>query len=153
MRRDPFERLLRLYPRRFRERYGSELRAFLADDLKRSRRRGGPFWAARFRVRAYRDAVVASLRMRVRGGVATAGPTATQRSGSVGADAVRDLSHALRGFRRQPGFHGLMLVTVGLGVAAVTASFSVLDGLVRRPQPYPHRERKVRVATGMRHNP
>jgi predicted permease len=152
-----FDRLLSIYPRPFREQYEAELRAFLTDDWERSRRRGGTLWAVRFWMRACADTAVSSVRVRMRG---ASGYGMLDRSGGRGGarrrladDAVRDLMQAGRGFRRHPGFHALTMVTVGLGVAATTAAFSVLDGVVRRPLPYPDAGRLVQLSSAMRHNP
>jgi predicted permease len=48
----------------------------------------------------------------------------------------KDLLHALRGFRRNPGFALVALVTVALGVGATTAVFSLVDGVLLEPLPY-----------------
>jgi putative ABC transport system permease protein len=57
-----------------------------------------------------------------------------------------DLRLALRSLRRQPGLSVALILTIGLAVAANTALFSIFDGLLFRPLPFPHAERIVHVA-------
>jgi predicted permease len=58
---------------------------------------------------------------------------------------MNDLRYALRALRRQPGFAATAVVTLALGIAATTAVFSVVYGVLLRPLPFPHSERLVRV--------
>jgi putative ABC transport system permease protein len=56
-----------------------------------------------------------------------------------------DLRLAWRALRRQPVLAIAVALTVGLAVAANTALFSVFDGLMFRPLPFPDAERIVHV--------
>ena len=58
---------------------------------------------------------------------------------------VRDVSYALRGFRKQLGFALLATIALGLGVGAATAIFSVIDNVLLNPWPYRNPERIVSV--------
>lgn len=49
---------------------------------------------------------------------------------------ARDLAVAFRGLVRRPGFTVTVAATLGLGVGATTAVYSVVDGVIIRPLPY-----------------
>jgi putative ABC transport system permease protein len=58
---------------------------------------------------------------------------------------TQDLRYALRTLRARPGFALVALLTLGLGIGATTAIFTLLDAIVLRPLPYPNAERLVAV--------
>jgi putative ABC transport system permease protein len=45
----------------------------------------------------------------------------------------QNITFALRGLRRRPGFAGIAITTIALGIGAATAIYSVVDGVVFRP--------------------
>jgi putative ABC transport system permease protein len=57
-------------------------------------------------------------------------------------DALRrDIRFALRSLARQPGFAAVTIITLALGIGANTAVFSVVNGVLLKPLPYPQSER------------
>jgi predicted permease len=54
---------------------------------------------------------------------------------------VRDIRHAVRGLMRQRSHTAAVLTTLGLGIGATTAIFSVVSGLLLRPLPFADPER------------
>ena len=57
----------------------------------------------------------------------------------------RDLRRTLRGLKRQPTFALAVVLTLALGIGATTAIFSVVNGVVIKPLPYPESEAIVTV--------
>jgi predicted permease len=68
-----------------------------------------------------------------------------QRSVPALEQAVQDVRHAARGLRRDPAFTSAALLTLALGLAASTVVYSLIEGVLLRPLPYPEPERLVRV--------
>jgi len=58
---------------------------------------------------------------------------------------LTDLKYALRMLVKAPGFSAIAILILALGIGANTAIFSVVEGTLLRPLPFPHAERLVRV--------
>lgn len=114
-----YRRLLRLYPREFRDEFGGEMTR-----LYRDRGRDEPWW------RLWCSLVVDLVR------------TAPSEHLSM---LAHDLRHAWRGLRRTPVITATVVLTLGLGVGASTAVFSVVHAVLLRPLPYPEPDRLVEV--------
>ena len=56
-----------------------------------------------------------------------------------------DIGYALRTLQKNRGFAGVAIVTLALGIGGTTAIFSVVNGILLRPLPYPNADRVVQV--------
>ncbi len=54
-----------------------------------------------------------------------------------------DMKFAVRALWKRPGFAAVVLVTLGLGIGAATAIFSVVEGILLRPLPFADPDRLV----------
>ncbi len=58
---------------------------------------------------------------------------------------MNDLKLAVRSLAARPGFFAVCVLTLALGVASVSAIFSVVNGTLLKPLPYPDAEQIVRI--------
>jgi predicted permease len=80
------------------------------------------------------------------GGVESAREAARdEMRGAWTADLVRDVRVGVRTLGRAPGFALAAILTFSLGIAASVAMFSVFEGVLLRPLPYPDSDRIVRL--------
>jgi hypothetical protein len=59
----------------------------------------------------------------------------------------QDLIFAQRQYRRSPAFTLTVVLTLALGISATTAIFSLVDGILLRPLPFPEPDRLVAINT------
>ncbi len=57
---------------------------------------------------------------------------------------LQDLIHSIRALSKRPGFSLLAILTIALGVGVNTAMFTIVNGVLWKPFPYPQQERLVR---------
>jgi putative ABC transport system permease protein len=117
-------------PRHLREEWAAEWEGELAYAWKLATRRGERPAAARAR-----------LRWRALGASSDA-LWLWKRHGATDMIGL-DLKYAARSLRRRPGFVAVVVLTLALGAGAAGAVFSLVNGVLLRPLPYPEPERLV----------
>jgi putative ABC transport system permease protein len=143
--------MLWCYPARFRSTMTGDLRQLL-DDLHRT----PSFRLAWDLATAGLGARWDDWRFRARTGRRSAGRvvrrhyTRTGRSGVSLQLVIADVRLALRGLRQRPGFTTAVVLTLAIGIGATTTMFSVVDGVVLRPLPYPEHNRLAVLGTTFR---
>ncbi|NUQ12432.1 MAG: ABC transporter permease, partial [Gemmatimonadaceae bacterium] len=69
------------------------------------------------------------------------------RAGAAADVVLQDIRYGARLLRRSPGFTAVAVVTIGLGIGANSAIFSVINGVIRRPLAYPEPGRLMFVTS------
>ncbi|NOT08050.1 MAG: ABC transporter permease [Gemmatimonadales bacterium] len=123
--------LLRLYPAAFRAEFGDEL-AQVARDAWHDAGRGPRSWPARcsLLLDLLRGAMTERLAASPSPPIPPRQPRLTMR------DLLMEFRYAFRSLARTPGFSVAVILTLGLGIGANTAIFSVVDGVLLRPAPF-----------------
>lgn len=67
------------------------------------------------------------------------------REGLSMGQIAGDIRYAFRSLRKRPGFAAVAVATLGIGIGANAVLFSVVNGVLLSPFPYPEAERVVRV--------
>jgi putative ABC transport system permease protein len=151
-----YRQLARLLPRAFREECGADLERAAVGCLERERAHRGRAGLAAAWARLVADTIATAIAVRRGADRLRAVPPESNahpphsRRGPVEAimdNAIKDLRHAIRTLWRQPGFTLVTIVTLALGIGANTAVFSVLNGVILRPLPYPQPERLVLITS------
>jgi putative ABC transport system permease protein len=63
---------------------------------------------------------------------------------------LRDLKFAVRHLTRTPAFSLTAILTLAFGIGATTAIFSIVEGVLLRPLPFPHSDRLVILSDNLR---
>ncbi len=130
---------LRLLPGDLRRDFGPDMVALFERRLGEFE--GRPAAKARFVVRALTDVVVSAARERA--GALPGHPARSRREEGMGTMTTwaHDLRSAARSLMRRPLFTATAGGTLALGMAAVVAMYSVVDGVLLEPLPYPDADR------------
>ncbi len=65
---------------------------------------------------------------------------------SIGASLLTDIRYALRGLRNAPGHAATIVLTLALGLGAVTTMLAIVDSVLLRPIALPHPEQLMMIS-------
>ncbi len=139
--------VLRFCPRDFRDQYGADLLATVAAREADWTDLG---WLARQHQRVRElGALLRGVYGMGDGGGRTGrsadGPIRFPGKGNLLDDLRTDVYHSVRRLARSPGFTFVAVFTLALGIGASTAIFSLVNGILVEPLPYPDADRLVGI--------
>ena len=132
--------LLSVFPKTFRVRFGESMEYSLSSEYREARR-SGFMTVCLFWIRCVASLTVHGLLERLtHRSAGKAAPAGDENRKGWNAPALSDLLGefrlATRRLYQSPGFSMTALVTMGLGIGATTAIFSVVHAVLLRPLPY-----------------
>jgi putative ABC transport system permease protein len=145
-----FARLLRFYPRAFRERYRDELVAFFRQDREHPQYGSGVLRPVRFWRATLRDLVRTAWSHRR---LARLEAQMTPPKAGLFSRLQWDLRFAWRGLWAARGVTAAALAVLTIGIGASTSIFSLVDAVVLRGLPYPESDRLHTIAISLDSRP
>jgi putative ABC transport system permease protein len=118
--------LLFCYPSGFREEFGDQMAEFFREQYREARLSKGARGALLLWLGVLSDLVNVAVRERL-------------------SMFMQDVRFSLRTLGRSPGFTLVAVLTSALGIGAATAIFSVLNGVLLKPVPFPEPDRLAMV--------
>jgi putative ABC transport system permease protein len=149
-----WERLLirwlpKLYPKEFRLEFQDQWAEFIVEQRREERYRSRFLGGLRFWWDVGWDVVVSASRIRREPGQVPKGNGGRTRGPHAMDSLLQDLRFSFRTLRRRPLFTGVAVVTLGLGIGASTAMFSVVDGVLMVDSPYREPDRVMSIWQGL----
>lgn len=145
-----FGRLLRLYPRAFRERYRDELVAFFRQDRGHPKYGSGALRPVRFWRATLRDLVRTAWSQRQ---IARLEAQMTPPKSGLLSRLQWDLRFAWRGLWATRGVTAAALAVLTIGIGASTSIFSVVDAVVLRGLPFADSDRLHTITINLDNRP
>lgn len=138
------------YPVLFRREMGADMVELFIDLCDRERASRGWWGTARFTARTLAEVIRNGLAERLNanrlaGGRGRHSQSHHERGDGLVHRIAADLRFAVRAMRRQPVFAVTVVAMLALGVAGVSAIFSVFNALFLRPLPFPEAHRLVNL--------
>ncbi len=123
---------LLLLPGDLRAEYGRDMTRLFEDRLREARAEGK---AARTALAAYADVVWQAVLEWIERGRAAAGHMARETMTMDGW--MNDMKFGVRTLLRRPAFTAAAIITLALGIGATVSMFTVVNGVLLQPLPYP----------------
>ena len=138
-----YARLLRLYPKDFRDQFGEEAVEMFEDVYAAEHARGGRWAIVRLWVRTLVNVLWHGPAERLRIGERSVRPSTGDAGAMAGSGVLADARFALRALRRSPRFSMGAVATLGVGVGSSLLLFSLVNAILLRSLPFPEAERLV----------